>query len=64
MVKQAQQATTMQQGELQLALARAEGEAGALRGRISHLESELNSYPYKIFFLHSSFLSHLYLAYL
>lgn len=44
MVKQAQQAAVMQQAELQLQLGRAEGESSGLRSRISHLESELNSY--------------------
>jgi hypothetical protein len=44
MVKQAQQTTTLQQGEVQLALARAEGEASALRSRLSHSDAELNTY--------------------
>eukprot|EP00026_Physarum_polycephalum_P019519 Phypoly_transcript_21574.p1 GENE.Phypoly_transcript_21574~~Phypoly_transcript_21574.p1 ORF type:complete len:203 (-),score=41.64 Phypoly_transcript_21574:34-642(-) len=44
MVKQAQQTNSLQQGEIQLSLARAEGEASALRSRLSHLDAELNTY--------------------
>ena len=73
MVKQAQQTTTLQQGEVHLSLARAEGEASALRSRVSHLDSELSSYLYifhtqieqykmkEIFFLNTIYISFIFL---